>query len=221
MYRKTALTLGLALFSSVAAARPASYEVTITNLTPAQTFTPIVVLAHSTNYDLFELGAPASEAVETMAEGGATAMIEAEAAELGADAQSSGDLLGPGESVTVTVESAFSSQRTRISVASMLIPTNDTFIALDAVPPPRGGSDTYVLPAYDAGTEVNDQSCQHMPGPRCGGEGFSVDGGEGFIHVSNGFHDLGDTDADGFEVLSPVTYDWRNPAALVSVKRVR
>ena len=106
----------------------------------------------------------------------------------------------------------------------MLIPTNDSFIALDAIEPPQRGTATYVIPAYDSGTEYNDQSCQNMPGPRCpDGEGFSADrtDAEGFIHVSNGFHELGiEQDEEGFDVLSPTTYDWRNPTAIVRVQRV-
>ncbi len=221
MYRLTAMTLGAALLSGAAAAAEVTWEVTVTNLTPAQTFTPIVVMAHTRDYDLMELGSPASEAVEAMAEGGSTALIEQEAEGSALDIQSSGGLLGPGESVTVAVSSEFHPSRVRISLAGMLIPTNDTFIALDGVTPPRRGEETWLVPAYDAGTEVNDQSCQHIPGPRCGGEGFSVEGGEGFIHISNGFHELGETDAEGFEVLGPAAYDWRNPAAMIRVQRIR
>ena len=77
-----------------------------------------------------------------------------------------------------------------------------------------------LLQAYDAGTEDNDQSCANIPGPRCGGEGFVSGGGEGFVHISNGFHDLGDTDENGAEVLGPATYDWRNSVARITVKRI-
>ena len=105
----------------------------------------------------------------------------------------------------------------------MLIPTNDTFVALDSGVLPRRGSRTFFIQAYDAGTEENDQLCINSPGPRCGGEGVSPDpmlGDEGFVHVSNGFHDLGADDGNGNERLQPFTYDWRNPVAKVVVKRV-
>jgi len=39
--------------------------------------------------------------------------------------------------------------------------------------------------------------------------------------VGNGFHELGDEDADGFEVLGPATYDWRNPVAKVTITAKR
>ena len=72
----------------------------------------------------------------------------------------------------------------------MLIPTNDTFVALDSVRLPRVGSTARLAIAYDAGTEANDQNCNNMPGPRCGGVGFSPGpnvGDEGYVYVSNGF----------------------------------
>ena len=223
MYRKLSLTMGLALFSNVATAMNGTWEVTITNLTQAQLFTPLVAIAHVADYQMFRPGEAASEALEVMAEGGDTSgLVDAAAAATNDDRFSSDShnaLLEPGQSVTLTVTGRV--RRARISVASMLIPTNDTFIALNAIEPPRRGSVEYMVPAWDAGTEVNDQSCQHMPGPRCGGEGFSVEGGEGQVYISAGFHDLGSVDADGFEVLGPARYDWRNPAALVTVQRVR
>ena len=37
------------------------------------------------------------------------------------------------------------------------------------------------------------------------------------MHVGNGFHELGDIDADGFEVLGPATYDWRNSVAKITI----
>ena len=40
------------------------YEVTITNLTPGQSFTPQLVATHSRKVSLFELGQPAGEALE-------------------------------------------------------------------------------------------------------------------------------------------------------------
>ena len=108
-------------------------------------------------------------------------------------------------------------------MAAMLIPTNDTFVALNQVPLPKWGTSTFMVPAYDAGTEVNDQSCQHMPGPACGIDdaGYSPEQGEGFVHIGNGFHELGDEDADGFKILAPQLYDWRNSVARITVRRIR
>ncbi len=219
MYRKMTLTLGLALFSNVAAAMQGTWEVTVTNLTQAQLFTPLVLIAHEDDYRMFSPGQPASEALEVMAEGGDTSGLQDEASASASDIANHDGLLAPGESVTLTVTGRV--RRAQLSLAGMLIPTNDAFVALNGIVPPRRGSIEFMVPAWDAGTEVNVQSCQHIPGPRCGGEGFSAEGGEGHVHISAGFHELGSEDADGFEVLGPARYDWRNPAALITVERVR
>ena len=198
------------------------YEVTITNITRGQTFTPILVATHSARVGLFELGAPAGEALEILAEDGSTTALTEALLEAGyevADVETIPGLLAPGATTSVIVE-ATRFQRF-LSLAAMLIPTNDTFVALDTVPLPFR-SRSYTAIAYDAGTEANDQNCLNMPGPRCGGEGFSPgpnEGDEGYVYVSNGFHELPPA-AQG-EVLGPLVYDWRNPVARVVVRRIR
>ena len=92
-------------------------------------------------------------------------------------------LLGPGESVTFTIDTAEGFRR--LSLAAMLIPTNDSFVALDSVRLPDN-QETFYVPAYDAGSELNDEVCANIPGPVCGGEGTSADDGEGFVHISRG-----------------------------------
>jgi hypothetical protein len=87
---------------------------------------------------------------------------------------------------------------------------------------PRRGSVTYLVPAYDAGTEYNDQNCLNIPGPRCGGEGYSAEASEldeGFVHIGNGFHDLGDSDSQGNEILKPQFYDWNNAVAKITITK--
>lgn len=200
----------------------AEYEVTITNITPGQTFTPQLVVTHPRSVSLFELGEPASTGLEILAEGGNTAPLTEAIEGAVFEATTIGGLLGPGETATVKISSY--GRRGVISMAAMMIPTNDAFVALDSLRLPYYGKITRLVPAYDAGTEYNDQSCQNMPGPRCGGEGYSAEpseNDEGFVHIGNGFHELGDFDANGFEILGPQTYDWRNSVARVTVKRIR
>ena len=201
-----------------------TYEVTITNITKGQTFTPQLVATHSGRVQLFELGGQASAALEVLAEGGATDPLTADLLSEGSavgDVQTIGGMLKPGKSATIRVDGTF--RHRYLSVAAMLIPTNDTFVSLNRVALPRWGRRTYTALAYDAGTEFNDQNCVNIPGPRCGGAGPSAgpnDTDEGFIYVSNGFHDLPQSDVEGEEVLGPFVYDWRNPVARVTVRRV-
>ena len=213
------LALGTAFFASPALAQNGKlYDVTITNVTRAQTFTPFLVTTHSPEISLFVAGEPASRELEILAEGGDTAPLAEALGGLGktvGDVQGNGDLLPPGESVTIRVEAT--RRASVLSFAAMLIPTNDNFVAIDSVPLPRRGTKRVMAAAYDAGTEVNDQDCANIPGPDCGGsgEGFNEAGGEGYVYIGNGFHDLGEG------TLGPATYDWRNPVAKVTIERVR
>jgi hypothetical protein len=222
MFRTTTLAAAVALASSTAIAQgqlsfpspadslDASYAVTITNLTPGQTFTPQLLVTHPSSIALFEIGEPAIEELAILAEGGNTAPLAELAIGAGATAVTIDGLLVPGASTTGMIEAVAGDV---LSIAAMLIPTNDTFVALDSMPLPTEGSVTYYLKAYDAGSEENDQLCRNIPGPLCGGEGVSepAESDEGFVHVSNGFHNLRGN------ALKPEDYDWRNPVAKVTV----
>ena len=133
-----------------------------------------------------------------------------------ADIATSDGPLGPGPGETTTVMLERTGGFRYISLAAMMIPTNDGFIALNGVKAPRGHrSAMYLSPAYDAGSEENDESCAHIPGPfGCDGtgEGDNPADGEGYVHIHAGIHGIGDIAAD--------VYDWRNPVARVVIERV-
>ena len=200
-------------YASIARHGNPMYAVTITNLTRGSSFTPILVASHRPGVELFALGQPASDELAAMAEGGDTAPLEAALLDSGqvVGTGHSQGLLGPGQSVTVEVPAG---NANRISLAAMILPTNDGFIALNGVEVPRAGSQTFSVPGYDAGSEPNDELCASIPGPLCGGEGGSPNaGGEGFVHIHAGIHGIGDLNASA--------YDWRNPVATIKVERVR
>ena len=215
--KKLALAGVLTLsFSAQAADLPLavgnSYEITITNLTKAQSFTPILLASHRSSVQLFNVGEPASDALAELAEGGATGPLEdylLQMPERVGEVSTSAGLLGPGESVTVPFERSF--LYPRLSIAAMLIPTNDTFFAISGVKIPNHQG-VFEAHAYDAGSEVNDELCASIPGPVCGGEGGSMEDGEGFVHIANGISGDGD--------LAASAYDWRGPVARVRIKRV-
>lgn len=208
--------LVVALAGSPVLADP-HFEVTITNITKAQTFTPILIASHRAGVTLFGLGQPASVELEQLAEAGDTAPLTA-LLEANPDVKEVVTAAGPlpaGQSVTLSVASGGGFKS--VSVAAMLIPTNDGFFAINGMTVPSGKSESvFRSPAYDAGTELNDELCAHIPGPGnvCQGEGFnpSRDGAEGFVHVHDAIHGIGD--------LPSSAWDWRNPVAYVVVKRV-
>jgi hypothetical protein len=189
-----------------------TYAVTITNITPGETFTPLLVVTHRKNLRLFEAGEAASPELATIAESGNIGPMDALLKGMPDrvfSTANSGGLLGPGESVTVEVDTR--GNFNRLSVVGMLIPTNDSFVAIQNVALPRHFA-AHVVPAYDAGSEFNDELCANIPGPACGGAGDSEEDGEGYVHVSSGIHGIGDLEA--------ASYDWRNPVARISIRRL-
>jgi len=219
MMQKMIAAAALLFLSGIATA--ASWQVEITNVTPGQTFTPILVATHYGSSGVPGIGAPASDALAMLAEGGATGPLGEEIAantRRGTSVKELGGLLEPGQTVKTDVVGR---PGQRLTLAAMLIPTNDTFFSIGSVFLPVHGEKTVYALAYDAGSEINTQSCADMPGPVCGGVGYSPgSAGEGFVHVGNGFNDLGTAAAGEPEILGPVPYSWNNPVAIVTIRRV-
>ncbi|HUT41919.1 MAG TPA: spondin domain-containing protein [Gammaproteobacteria bacterium] len=212
--------LATALLGSAALAADSghgnTYDVTITNLTRGVSFTPILAASHRpADHLLFNAGEAASEALAALAEGGDTMPLNdaLDANPIVSSTATSAGLLEPGMSVTIQITAR--SARDRVSLASMLIPTNDAFFSFQNLTLPKGLSSSVSYgPAYDAGSEPNDELCISIPGPVCGGAGGSPGvGGEGFVHVHSGIHGIGN--------LEPALYDWRNPVARVVIQKTR
>ena len=70
-----ALGLMLAASTQVNSDTGKYFEVTVTNLTRGQQFTPILVASHRAEVKLFKLGSPASPELATLAEEGNTARL--------------------------------------------------------------------------------------------------------------------------------------------------
>ena len=195
-----------------------TYAVTITNITHGQSFTPVLVASHTSDVSFFELGAAPSADLADLAEGGATDGLKMTLdmmPEYVMETTTSGitedgnPLIDPGESITVYISG--DKKYDRLSLAGMLLPTNDTFVAVNSMPLSKKTSQGLAL-AYDAGSEMNDELCANIPGPHCGGAPFSEGLAEGFVHISRGISGEGD--------LLASDYDWRNPVAHISVVRM-
>ena len=118
--------------AGTAMAQDQQYEVTVTNITARQVFTPLLVVSHSADIRLFDLGQPASEGLEALAEAGdiGPLMTALMGSAMVRDVQSNGAVLPPGESATIVVTA--NSDFNQISVAAMLVPTNDAFMAVNS-----------------------------------------------------------------------------------------
>lgn len=157
----------------------ASFDVTVSNLTNAQPLSPIAVIAHPSGYSVFAIGSAASVGLEELAEGGDnTALLAAANADsMVAAVISGGAAIGPAGSETVTVDVLQSElPGLRISVATMLVNTNDAFTALNVAVESMAVGDvlTFYGVAYDAGTEADTETASHIPGPAGGGTGFDA-----------------------------------------------
>jgi len=226
--------LGLALALGAPQALAARYDVSVQNLTSADWFTPLLVAAHPEEVSIFELGEPASDALERVAEIGDISAVQGALISAGADvvANPAGGLLGPGQTTSFTLDAHGPRPHVRLSLVAMILPTNDGFVGLDSVRLPRGGqAATHYLVGYDAGTEANDErrgtGAIDQPGfpvppplePTVGTGGSGVDAvEEGFVSVHRGV--LGDADpAGGASDIDSRVHRWLNPIARVTIQR--
>jgi hypothetical protein len=214
MIRKLSfLSMGLLLTATVFADDGTRYyEVTITNITGAQIFAPVALATHKSHFSVFTPGEEASSQLATLAESGNPGPLLGllnSMPDYVLDTNNTGGMLFPGKSVTVSISG--SNHYDRLSFAGMLVSSNDAFAGLNSMELPKRMSTTMV-PAYDAGSELNDEDCANIPGPPCGDMDDSGEAGEGYVYIGNGIS--GDAGV-------PSVYDWNNPVASVVVQRVR
>ena len=204
----------------------ASFDVSVDNLTNAQPLSPVAVIGHLDGYTVFVIGDAATVGLEDMAEGGDNTALLAEAdADANVMVSASGAApIGPAGSETVSIEVLESDvANLKISVATMLVNTNDAFSALDAMDVSSlavGDSIMVELVAYDAGTEADTEAAGDIPGPAGGGEGFNMARSDAADRVA--MHAGVVSQDDGF-VTSDLTEQHRfdNPVMRVRIARTQ
>ncbi len=192
-----------------------NYEVSVTNLMPGQILSPVILATHTKdNAALFTLGQPASAELAAMAEDADTSGLLS----LWSDNDDVNDVqvltlndgpIPPGQTATGVVN--IDGAATRLSLASMLVSTNDGFISLNGMSLTGVVDRSIRVPVYDSGSEANSESCDFIPGPPCGSHVHDDSAAEGFVHIHSGVHGGGG--------LTPSRHDWHNPAALITIKR--
>lgn len=207
-------------------------SVEITNITNAVYFTPLLVAIHDRDTHLFELGSPASAHLQAMAEGGDISGLAQDIDAVGGVHvdNPAGGLLAPGASTTAEFDLTTHQPRF-LSIAAMLLPTNDGFVGLNAERIPLWrGTYTFDLNGYDAGTEANDElitgggapgvpGIPADPGGNAGTGGTGVAGADhnATVHVHRG--SVGDKDpGGGASDLNAAVHRWNNPVARVTVR---
>lgn len=210
-----------------AAANEADYKVSLVNLAPAQPLSPPVVATHSPRWSLQRLGTPASAAIEAIAENGdqsgAVASLSSrrkvtDVVDVGVPLTPAGVVIGD---FMDTVEFSISARPgDNLSLASMLICTNDGFVGADRLALPRTGSATYYLFGYDAGTEANSELSGDIV-DACSALGPVVIGAD-----PDGNSNAADTDG----VVAPhpgvaavgdllAAHGWEGPVAMVTITK--
>lgn len=169
-----ALAAALAVLSTALPAVAAedglvTYEVTITNRAATQPISPPIVVTHSNQVRFWQRGHAASEGVIAIAENGDPSIAEAalqglegvtDVVNVGQPLTTAGTTVGDfSDSVTFTITARHGD---RLSLAGMLICTNDGFVGLDSVRLPRQGERTSLAGAYDAGSEINTERSEDI-----------------------------------------------------------
>ena len=218
---------------AVQSANAVDFNVQITNLSNGIYYTPFLVAAHPDGTSLFTVGQPASASLQAMAEGGDISGLSADAQAMGATVAENPamGLLAPATSTNVDLNTDGTSND-RLTVLAMLLPTNDAFAGLNAIAiPTTPGTYVYDVPAYDAGTEANDEllvagaggapGVPGMPGDPGGTTGMSGTGAASAdanpnVHIHRG--SLGDTDlTGGSSDLDIQVHRWLNPIIRVVI----
>jgi hypothetical protein len=202
------------------------YEVTITNLTTGQPFSPGVLVTHTADRRIFQVGSQASEGVRLIAEDGDPAvaftelMGSAGVFDVVATSAPVGRTGGGPFPNTLTDTISASANANRFSLVVMLICTNDGFAGVNSVRLPGGfTAETFTGIAYDSGTEANDELSTSIVDP-CGAIGpvaLLPDGNarpatSTPVGVHAGIAGVGD--------LSVSLHGWANPVVRVRIQRI-
>jgi len=200
-----------------------SYQIDLTNLTHNQPMSPLAVILHDQGFQAWKTGLPASDGIERLAEGGdSSILLEMAAASTPNTTTAMGsDLILPGHTDSVTITSKIKGA-IKLSVASMLVNTNDGFTGASAVDVSSIRFNeplTLFVHTLDAGTEANDELAVNLPGPAGGGEGFNMSRNDrNFITVHPGV-----ITADDGLIMSALdgSHRFDNPVARLVVSRIR
>lgn len=202
-----------------------AYDVTVTNLTSGQPFSPGVFVTHTKKAGLFAVGQAASEGIRLIAENGdpSQAAMDVPGQAGVFDVQTSGAPIhrvgGPGPT-SLTVRIHARANANRLSLAVMLICTNDGFTGLDGLKLPGGFAPaTYYAKAYDAGTELNDEVAGSIV-PPCFLLGPVTGPAGGGARTATSEAVAPHAGIQGGADLNQALHGWDDPVAMITVQRV-
>ena len=190
------------------------FEIIITNLTRGQIFSPPIAIVHNRSFSLFKLGDEASPELAALAENGDTGPLVDQIEGKYPYAVTDGPI-PPGATKSLKIEIRKSSPLRLISLAGMLVGTNDAFFAARDIWFLGKSIVNVRAPAYDAGSEKNSEKCWFIPGPPCDHSSnlHDPDDPEGYVHIHAGIHGIR-------FILKPADHDWKNPVAAITIRRI-
>ena len=220
--KSTLSVLALAFASSTTMAQDLS--ITVTNLTHGIFFTPVITAAHTSDSNIFMSGTSATPELKAMAEGGMIDGLDMILGNAGANINKNPaeGLLAPAMSASFDLTNG--ETNTHLSLAAMILPSNDGFVGLDSWKiPTEAGTYTVFLNAYDAGTEANDELRTSMPVPPPlnpllgeGGTGITTTESNETVHIHRG--SLGDDNLEsGKSDINNSVQRWLNPVAKLTI----
>lgn len=204
----------------------ATFEVTVQNTAGAlQPFTPSVVALHNPAATVFEVGQPASEGVERIAESGnIDPLREAlggvkQVLDVGVAPGPAGPIK-PGQQGTVTLQGP---PGLRVSLVSMLVCTNDGITGLNSVRLPErvGETVTYTADGYDAGTERNTEAASDIVPPCVAASGGTGGSGADQPQLAEDEVIRHHPGIVGDAFLTVAEHQWTDPVARVTIERVQ
>ncbi|MGH2454161.1 MAG: spondin domain-containing protein [bacterium] len=228
------LLVGVMLLPATASSAPAliAYRVRLFNLTSGQPFSPPVAATHQPSIRMFRVGALASLELEAIAEDGnqipmfnlfAGDSRVTQAVDVGRPLTPIGKTVGTFTPwVTFDINAR---PEDKLSLATMLICTNDGFLGLDAATLPAVGRVVYALNGYDSGTEDNTEQSLDIVDP-CTGLGPAILPGD-----PDGNDDAAVNTVPRLRIrhhpgilgngeLTPGLHGWTDPVAVVVIDRL-
>ena len=206
------LSVVVFVFPCFAAPTEATYEITLRNRSN-QLLTSAVCAIHNRRAALFTVGESASEGLAELAEDGDESAFAREVRRMnGVRNIKVGPFVSGKSRATITISTA--RPRGRLScVLGMLVVSNDAFPAFlgRRLPKEVGQSRRFRAPAYDAGSEVNTESCDHVPGGPCDAHFVGL-AENGVVQRHPGIQGIAD--------LSVANHGWREPVVRGTIRRI-
>lgn len=217
-----------------------TYRVTLLNLTDGQPFSPPVAATHDRHMRMFQVGRLASDELAAIAQAGDEVPMfnlfngsddVTEAVDVAKPLTPVGKVVDPPGPAGPFVDSAtfeiMAKPGDRLSLATMLICTNDGFLGLDAVRLPRHGARAFLINGYEAGREQNTELSPHIVDPcsalgpvkLTGDDNGNLDTGPGVSTVPP-IPIRHHPNIQGGGDLSTTLHSWRDPVAVAVVSRL-